>query len=112
MAFMSAAAFLYFLDPANLPFFPSCPLHSLTGLYCPGCGASRAMHELLHGHWSAAFRLNPLAVSALPLMALSLVRRSTFRSPYWLWWALALVAIAFGVLRNIPAYPCTLLSPA
>src|SRR5690606_32381537 len=26
-----------------------CPVHGVTGGFCPGCGSTRAVHELLHG---------------------------------------------------------------
>ena len=38
----AAAAVLYVVDPARQPIFPICQFHALTGLYCPGCGATRA----------------------------------------------------------------------
>ena len=58
----------YFLDPAASHGFWVCPFHRLTGWYCPGCGGQRALHELLHGRFAAAFQLNPFAmVLFLPL---------------------------------------------
>lgn len=32
-----------------------CVLHNLTGYYCPGCGGTRAIHALLHGHIVRSF---------------------------------------------------------
>ena len=50
-----------------------CRLHALTGLPCPGCGASRCGELLLSGHWQAAAHVQPLlfggAVLFLPLLA-------------------------------------------
>jgi len=43
---------------------PTCPLHALTGLYCPGCGGTRAIQALLHGDPGRALAYNPL----LPFM--------------------------------------------
>ena len=40
----------------------------VTGLLCPGCGTLRGLHQLLHGHLAAAFRLNPVMVLSLPLL--------------------------------------------
>lgn len=88
----------------------------LTGFYCPGCGALRAMHELLHLHFLRAFALNPLLVVSLPLMAgytgyllfTGGLRRSLPQAVYL---SALSVIIAFWLLRNIPHYPFTLLAP-
>lgn len=45
---------------ARLP-TPHCVFHSLTGLPCPTCGATRAAYQFLHGNFGAAFFFNPLA---------------------------------------------------
>jgi hypothetical protein len=48
-----------------LPYLASlagpCALHTLTGVPCPTCGATRAAGALAHGHVAAAFAWNPLA---------------------------------------------------
>src|SRR3954466_12905048 len=38
--------------------FPACPFHATTGLWCPGCGMTRATYALLHGEFGAAFSAN------------------------------------------------------
>jgi hypothetical protein len=39
------------------PFFLfPCIFYSLTNLYCPGCGGTRSVLSLLHGHPVASFR--------------------------------------------------------
>ena len=40
--------FYFFFDPNHYVFFIQCPFHKITGLYCPGCGSQRAIHELTH----------------------------------------------------------------
>ena len=100
-----------FIDPVRAPWLPACPLHEWTGLYCPGCGATRAMHQLVHGHLAAAFRLNPLAILALPGVGYLWVRREPLAmKPIWIW-VLVGAMLVFGVVRNVPAYPFTLLAP-
>jgi len=101
---------LFCFDPARAGIFPPCPLHYVTGLYCPGCGSLRAIHQLLHGNIARAFALNPLMVASLPLMGLLLVRRSWTYRPWLPWCALA-VLLCYGVLRNIGAWPFFLLAP-
>ena len=39
-----------------------CTLHNLTGYYCPGCGGTRAIHALLHGHIMRSFFYHPIVV--------------------------------------------------
>jgi hypothetical protein len=52
------------LDP-ELYAFPKCPLRSMTGLLCPGCGSQRAIHQLLHGQFISSFQLNALFIPAI-----------------------------------------------
>jgi hypothetical protein len=108
---IAVMAVLFALDPARAGIFPPCPFHELTGWWCPGCGSTRALHQLLHGHLAAAFWLNPLAVLLLPPVGYLVARgeRVPMR-PIWIW-ALAGMIIVFGVLRNIPVHPFTMFAP-
>jgi hypothetical protein len=111
IAFGAIAATLFAVDPMRISLFPPCPLHQYTGLWCPGCGTTRAMHQLLHGNVMAAFRFNRLAISLLPVIGYLAIRREEqTMKPVWIWTLLGVV-VAFGVLRNIPVYPFTLLAP-
>ena len=88
-----------------------CPLHALTGLWCPMCGGLRATHDLAHGDVAAAWGMNPLWVVLVPFVvggwALWLVRSWQGRPmptvPRAARWAVLGVVLAFGVLRNVPA---------
>lgn len=107
-------ALVYFvLDPTKVAIFPPCLFHQLTGLDCPGCGAQRALHQLLHGQLIAAVRLNAMFVVSLPLFAwigFRFLARSFRHQPVRLtsrWWSYYLAAwIIFGVLRNLPFPVC------
>jgi hypothetical protein len=107
---LAAAVTLYAFDPATTHVYPRCPFLLVTGCYCPGCGALRALHELLRGDVAAAVGYNALLVVAIPaLAALVIVPRWSY-SPRVARLTLALV-LAFGVLRNVPLWPLTLLRP-
>jgi hypothetical protein len=109
-----AAALLFWFDPSHIAFYPSCLFHHTTGWLCPGCGSLRALHHLLHGHLVTAFRFNPMLITLLPLLAWHsaryLMRKSKGEAasfavrPAWFWLFLA-AALAFGILRNLPAIP-------
>jgi hypothetical protein len=49
-------------------FYPACPIHELLHVQCPGCGATRALVALLHGHLRVALEANALFVCALPFV--------------------------------------------
>jgi len=108
--FCAVIALVFFaFDPTKAGFFPPCLFHALTGLDCPGCGAQRALHELLHGHLMAALRFNAMFVLSLPLMAWFgplwtwrvWHKRPVLANPKWLYWYGA-AWLVFGVLRNLP----------
>lgn len=48
-------------DPRTSTYLP-CPFHALTGLWCPGCGATRALGDLSRGDIAAAASSNVVAV--------------------------------------------------
>ena len=98
-------------NPLSWRAFPRCMLHTMTGLYCPGCGTGRAFAQIVHGHWLAALRLNPLTVLSVPVVGLLWITGRLDRlKPVWIWTFVA-VLVAFGVLRNLPWQPFTLLKP-
>ncbi|MFY9947795.1 MAG: DUF2752 domain-containing protein [Candidatus Sulfotelmatobacter sp.] len=118
----AATVTLDFFDPATSGLFPPCPLHYLTGWYCPGCGSLRALHQLLHGNLSAAWALNPLTVLLLPFLVYGLTSHAIneihgrhlpqpFLPAAWIR-ALCAVIVLFGIARNIPLHPFDWLAPA
>ena len=42
-----------------------CPLHAITGIACPGCGATRAIQHLASADVAGALTLNPLVTLAI-----------------------------------------------
>ena len=100
------------------PFIP-CVFHSLTGLYCPGCGMFRLVYHLVHLRIGMAFACNPLGFIILPCMIAAWVLQRFPRGRglvvkldrMYVTRALLWSVIAFWALRNIPVFPFTLLAP-
>ncbi len=88
-----AAVVLWFWPGAprlpGLPFAYACPVYSLTGVLCMGCGATRALRSLLTGNLLAAMRQNLLAVILLAGLLWQGLARLVRRLPGWAGWRLA-----------------------
>jgi hypothetical protein len=112
MAGGGCAAFLYLVSPSSHQVFLPCPFRALTGLYCPACGGLRMVHDLLHGHLTAAAHDNAVAIVAVGLGLAAwltwsircLHGRPAPGRPTWLSPAIIAVMIIWTVVRNIPAF--------
>jgi hypothetical protein len=115
-------SYIFFVDARYSAFYPKCPFFALTGLYCPGCGSQRAASALLHGDIVKAFNYNLLLAVSLPFVLYSAfvnlvnvfrtspVTQKIFYSPAFV--KIVFVAVLlFGIMRNIPVYPFTMLAP-
>ena len=113
---------LYKYDPsiADNRLYPSSLFRELTGFYCPGCGATRALHELLHGNIQSALTLNPLLIIFMPYFIYLFFNTYVFSNKVVIKNHLnnkniAIIIIIFliyGFIRNIPIYPFSLLVPS
>ena len=122
-ALAAGAALIALNDPAAPgSHFPACVFRTTTGLWCPGCGLTRGVHQLLTGHPMAALGENifvPVVLAAIVGAWWSWVRsswgRPALRLPAWAPRAIAVVVpvtlVLYGVLRNIPHTPFTALAP-
>jgi hypothetical protein len=118
---VGGSALVAAFDPAMLPFLPVCPLLSLTGFACPGCGLTRGFHALFHGDVVTALDFNALilvwaAIFAYVVVSLTLLAIRGRGLPMWptaprFLWGFMIVLLAFGLLRNVPVYPLTVLFP-
>lgn len=98
-------------DPRQRSILPPCPIHAATGLWCPGCGLTRAAHHLLRGDLGASLSSNLL----LPVVvALGLALWWSWwqaargrgawaaRIPLGAWASLLALVVVYGVARNLP----------
>lgn len=120
-AMVAGVGAVWYFEPATAGFFPACPLYSMTGFACPGCGMTRGFHALFHGDILTALDFNAL----IPLVAiffgywflslvLTAVRGRGFgfgKMSAGLVGTTFVLLLVFGVIRNIPAYPFTVLFP-
>lgn len=112
---VALGAVLFVYPPGDSSLYPQCPVHRYLHLLCPGCGATRALAALLHGHLREALRFNALFVLLLPFALAFAVEcyRRALRTPAtqpfdWpqlpssaLYTTLA-VAATFTMMRNLP----------
>ena len=98
------------LDSPQAKWLPKCMVYQWTGLYCPGCGCTRALSTLLHGDLKASLHNNLLLIPGSLTAAILIVKPGiSLRRPVAV--AIVVVIVAFTVLRNIPCAPFTLLAP-
>lgn len=89
-----------------------CKFHAITGLYCPGCGLTRMIINLLKGNIAGAFSNNPLLFIMTPFIIIYLVingylyikNGTILKIPKTTCYILLIITIAFGILRNLPQF--------
>ncbi len=59
------ALFYFSINPNSVSFLLKCPLYKTTGIFCPGCGSQRTVHNLLHGNFLMALQNNLMLVLGL-----------------------------------------------
>lgn len=111
------ALYLYNME-GHIP----CIFQTVTQLHCPGCGAARASRSLLHLDILKALNYNPLFVIFLPVGAYFMLKQyiryvfskdvlPMFKVNRLTAIIILIIIVAFGILRNIPLYPFTILAP-
>ena len=101
----------YFIFVSITGMYIPCPIRTVTGYLCPGCGISHYFVHMAHLEFKEAFRANPYAFFFVPVAV-----------PYWAFksykyiktgetnytlpekiviGALIIAAIVFGIVRNL-----------
>lgn len=110
----TAAIYLLVIHYADIPLLKAatpCVLHQLTGYYCPGCGGTRAVSALLHGHLLRAFVYHPFVPYTVLLGGYFMLTQTIDRlshhklpvalhfRPVYLWAGLGIILVNF-VVKN------------
>lgn len=113
IAVAAAGVLVYLFDPARYALFPKCPVYTLTGYYCPGCGSQRALHHLLHLDLQGTIAHNLLFIPAGLLISYHWIRKlivakTSLNLPDVLYykatpWVILVVVLAYWVMRNVSA---------
>ena len=120
-----ASAFLFAVDPSRHAIYPQCLLYNTTGLYCAGCGATRALYALLHGRLLTALHDNVLFVALLPLFiyVMGSYALKAWRADAWppfyidsgrllrIGICFFILIAGFMVMRNLPGWPFDCFKP-
>jgi len=95
----------------QLSSFP-CIIHELTGLYCPGCGGTRAVIALFQGEILTSFMYHPVVLYAVSIFVLFMITntiqyisRNKFKTGInyndkYLYIGLAIMALNF-IIKNV-----------
>lgn len=66
-AFLPLLAGMFFfgrIRETQLGRLPQCVFRSITGLYCPGCGGTRAFYHFANGNWAVSWQYHPVVLYA------------------------------------------------
>ena len=110
-----AGVYLYSqYNPEVYSLFPKCPVYTITGYQCPGCGSQRAFHSLFHGDIKTAFMYNPFIMLIVPYVLLGVYleyiadktnpRVFRLHKAFFSKWAalvLGVVILTYTILRNV-----------
>ena len=95
-----------------LQIIPPCVFRTLTGFYCPGCGGTRAVLELLHGNLFHSFYYHPIVLYTVVLYGWYLISNTIqwlsrekyiWGSRYHRWYGIVAVIIVIGnwIIKNL-----------
>lgn len=101
---------IFVLGNSSSVLFWECPIHRFLGFYCPGCGATRALGDVIKLDLVSAVQQNLLIFVSPVLIGLALILQGRSKLGFRVFLFLTVVLIIlFTVFRNLPNSP---LSPS
>lgn len=106
-----ALGFLFFfVFTKYLPQFP-CVAYSIWGIYCPGCGGTRAVVSLVHGHFLRSLWYHPIVLYCIVLYAGFMITQGLHRigvkkiHPWrfheWYLWGMLIIMVGNWIFKNV-----------
>lgn len=92
-----------------------CMFNKITGLYCSGCGMTRAVFSMLRLDFYQAFRYNAFSIILVPIIGLYIIgsmyswifSKTNFmyrKIPEVIWIIFIVALLLYGILRNVPQF--------
>lgn len=117
---LAAAILFFFVNPSEF-YFPKCPLYATTGIYCPGCGSQRALHDFLNLNFVGVLDHNPLFLFGILVLVYDIgiksINKLLNKSFYnilqhkYTPMLILVIVLLFWILRNLPFQPFNWLAP-
>ena len=76
---LAAGLFLYEIWGKDSWIFPACPIYKYLGIWCPGCGFTRAVKSLLAGDFFQSLSWNPMPLYSITLWCLFTLEKARER---------------------------------
>ena len=108
------AVIIYLIQGHFTHIYIPCLFHSVTGLWCAGCGGSRMVISILHGDFKQAFYYNQLLFVSTPIFLFFFIdyiisniisKKELYKSiPKFVYYIYIVLLVLFMILRNIYPY--------
>ncbi|MEG1980212.1 MAG: DUF2752 domain-containing protein [Victivallaceae bacterium] len=101
---------VFFNSPGSFKYYLRCPLNSMSGFYCFGCGSTRALYELLHGEILRSMRQNIMFIPTMLTLLIMLKHQDLILNRRFQIIAGGVV-VTYTILRNLPCDCFAILRP-